>query len=130
MKLNTKQQVLVAIYMEYQKDIPDMSLINAEKLGIGQIEFNTAIDKLQNEGYINGVIFIRGGDTPIPLDVLLAETKITRDGLHYIEKKLTIEANLSGEEKVRNILEKVGSWGFTQLKEIASKTLAEVIKGM
>lgn len=130
MKLNTKQQVLVAIYMEYQKDIPDMSLINAEKLGIGQIEFNTAIDKLQNEGYINGVIFIRGGDTPIPLDVLLAETKITRDGLHYIEKKLTIEANLSGEEKVRNILEKVGNWGFTQLKEIASKTLAEVIKGM
>jgi len=35
MELDTKQKVLLAIYMEYQKDIPNMSeAIRAETLGI------------------------------------------------------------------------------------------------
>ena len=55
MKLDIKQQVLLAIYIEYQKDLPNMSCVNNTELNMDIDVFNVALDKLQNEGYIKGI---------------------------------------------------------------------------
>ena len=56
MTIDTKHQVLYALYSEYQKDIPDMESINAAVLDMEVPVFNAALLKLQNEGYIQGFV--------------------------------------------------------------------------
>lgn len=60
MELDSKQQVLLAVYTEYQKDIPDMASITPESLGLDRIVFDTAFLKLENEGWINGLEIYQG----------------------------------------------------------------------
>lgn len=52
MKLDTKQQVLLALYSEYQNDIPRMTDVTCTALEMDYDVFCAALDKLQNEGYI------------------------------------------------------------------------------
>lgn len=52
MKLGTKENVLLAIYIEYQKDLPDMGSVNNTALNMDIDVFNVALEKLQNEEYI------------------------------------------------------------------------------
>lgn len=127
MELDNKQKVLLAIYTEYQKDLPDMSSnIRHDVLGIEKPVFEIALDKLENEGLINGVNFSRAGNK-----IYVAFTnnvKMTPYGIHYIEHKLEIEPTNTGNEKVKNIVKNVASWGWEQFKDIAAKTLAEIAK--
>lgn len=128
MKLDTKQKVLIAIYTEYQKDLPKMfDNITPEKLGIDEDVFKVAIDKLQNEELINGatVTLCLGQDYP---DVLIDFVKMTRDGIDYVENVIGIEKTLTGIEKVKAIIAKMTEWGFDQLKDIAARTLNEMAK--
>lgn len=53
---DTKHQVLYALYSEYQKDVPDMRLVDWHSVDISELAFNAALLKLQNEGYIQGLI--------------------------------------------------------------------------
>ena len=52
MDLDSKQKVLLAIYTEYQKDIPKMELITNVNLDMDSQVFRIAVDKLQSEGFI------------------------------------------------------------------------------
>ena len=130
MQLDTKQQVLIAIYTEYQKELPNMKqAITANNLGIENAEvFYVALDKLQNEGFISDVRIIRGDKSPMPVKVLTSFMKMTRNGLDYVEKLLEIDKTLNGEDKTRNVIKKATDWGFEQLKDFAAKVLAEIIK--
>lgn len=127
MKLDTKQKVLVAIYTEYQKDIPNMiNNIKAKELGIDNAVFEIALDKLMNEGLITGVDFIKSNHQI--LVTYMDELMMTRDGIEYVETKLGIERTLSGVEKVQEIFKKSADWGWNEFKDIAVKVLSEMGK--
>lgn len=132
MGLDTKQKVLIAIYTEYQKDLPNIDgNVKANILGVDNKIFNVAIEKLENEGLIIGSDLRKGGSSTVwnTLMVNLNHTKMTPDGISYIEEKLGIEKTLSGAEKVKHVSLKVVEWGWDQFKDVASKTLSEIIKG-
>ncbi|BAU28524.1 YjcQ protein [Aneurinibacillus soli] len=129
MELDTKQKVLLALYTEYQKDLPSMKRVNADMLGLEVNVFVVAIEKLNNEGMINDVQIIRGGQDPYPLAVRLDTTKLTRYGIEYVESKLDIEAKLSGPEKVKSVTKKLGEWGLEQVKDVVARIASETIKG-
>jgi len=52
LELDSKQEVLYAIYAEYQKDLPDMKNITYQSLDMDLEVFQMALIKLQNEGFI------------------------------------------------------------------------------
>ena len=131
MGLDIKQKVLIAIYTEYQKDLPNIDgNIKSDILGIDNNIFNIAIEKLENEGLITGSNLIKGGSSTVwnTTMVNLTQTKMTQDGINYIEEKLGIERTLTGAEKVRDVSVKVAEWGWDQFKDIAAKTLSEILK--
>lgn len=124
--LDTKQQVLVALYTEYQKDLPDMGSVTHESLGIPREHFIIAIYKLLNEGYIVGAKAKLGSSTRSPLKYDNKNTMMTRAGIDYIEEKLDIDKTASSSEKVKGVMSKVALWGLDQLKDVSTKTLAEI----
>ena len=78
MKLDTKQQVLLAFYIEYQKDLPNMKNVNNTKLNLDITVFNVALAKLENEGYIKDLsIFSADNDEFYEVDV--SNVKLTRN---------------------------------------------------
>lgn len=130
MGLDTKQKVLIAIYTEYQKDIPDFkNNIKADILGLPVEVFRIAVAKLENEGMICDVNILKGGSTKLwnIQMVMIDNVKMTSYGIDYIENKLGIDKTLSGLEKVKYISGKGVEWGWEQFKDIAAKTLSEII---
>ncbi|MBU3176079.1 YjcQ family protein [Clostridium estertheticum] len=129
MQLDTKQKVLVAIYIEYQKDIPDMGKnIKSNILGIDAEVFVNAISKLMNEEYITEVDILRGGIGGKIQSIILRDMMITRDGIEYVETKIGIDKTLNGIEKVKYISKKAVEAGWDKGTDIAAKVLAELIK--
>lgn len=129
MELDAKQKVLIAIYTEYQKDLPQMERnIKASVLGLNNDVFKIAISKLMNEGLITGVHVTNDGNSNIPAVIWLNDLKMSREGITYVEEKLSIEKTLDGEGKLREISKKALSWGWDQIKDIAARTLAEMTK--
>jgi hypothetical protein len=128
MELDTKQQILILFYAEYQKDIPQMEKVRerAKELGIDTKIFNIAVDKLQNEGFICGAQIGFGGNSPYPVFVIVDGVKMTRSGIDYVEQKLGIDHLLTGKEKLKYAAGKIAEWGFEQFKDLISKTLAEM----
>ncbi|MBL0387903.1 hypothetical protein JJB07_14780 [Tumebacillus sp. ITR2] len=130
MELDSKQKVLVAIYTEYQKDIPNMNAVTPQVLGIEEVAFNVAVSKLQNEGYLQGAHLITVDQFAHPVKVVMSRAKMTRDGLDYVETKLEIDKTMSNSDKVRAVATKAGAWGVDQLKDLASKTLSDMLSKM
>jgi methyl coenzyme M reductase alpha subunit len=128
-ELDTKQKVLLAFYTEYQKDVPNMRSITSSELGISNDQFVVAIQKLENEGLINGAKYMKGGRGTIPLAVITDFIMVTRDGLQYVEEKLNIQPTMTALEKTKEVSKKVTEWGYNELKDFAAKVLAEIIKG-
>lgn len=127
--LDTKQKVLLAFYTEYQKDLPQMRSVNSEVLNLDNDKFIVALQKLENEGLINGVTFTVGGRGTIPLMADTRQLMITPYGLNYVENKLGIDPTNSGEEKVKTLTRKVTEWGYNELKDFAVKVTAELLRG-
>ncbi len=127
MELDTKQKVLLAIYMEYQKDRPDMqNAITAQNLGIDNDVLRIALAKLDNEGLVNGIAFCKG-DSRV-LGAYVNNAKMSSYGIEYVETKLQIDPAMTGKEKVEKVIAKTAEWGFEQLKDIGVKVLAEIAK--
>lgn len=123
-KIDNKQKVLIAIYTEYQEDLPNMKdNINFKKLMMDQQIFNTALIKLENEKLITGVKKI--------MDGVLWTDKImmTSNGIEYVENKLGIEKTLSSSEKVKEVLGKSAKFGWNEAKDILTSTLAKIVRG-
>lgn len=127
-QLDTKQKVLLAFYAEYQKDLPQMRSVTSEVLNISRDVFIVALQKLENEGLINGVGFVKGGRGVIPFSADTSFLMLTPHGLNYVENKLGIDPTNTGEEKVKKITRKVTEWGYNELKDFAIKVTAELIK--
>lgn len=127
MDIDAKQKVLFAIYMEYQKDNPDMEKnIKADVLGLTMDVYKISLDKLDNENLISGVNFSRGGNGTVPYAAFVKNAKMTAYGNKYIEDKFGITNILSGIEKVKNILEIATQNGWDEIKNFASKVLTEM----
>lgn len=129
MALDTKQKVLIAIYTEYQKDLPNMEeAITASNLGLKHDILKVALKKLTNENLISGVVFSNGGESVVPLLAAVDYCQMTGRGIDYVENKLDIQPSLSGTEKVTKVIEKTAEWGWEQIKDIGAKVLAEMTK--
>lgn len=127
MEFDAKQKVLFAIYLEYQKDIPEMDNVTANALGLEYDVFKIAVDKLENEGLIRGTGINRGPHGDI-WAVFLTKTKMTNYGLQYVENKLQVEPEKTGGEKVKEIAQKAVSWSWNEAKDFAAKVLSEIIQ--
>jgi hypothetical protein len=128
MELDTKQRVLLALYTEYQKDLPEMRSIKPDVLELEPDVFHIAIMKLETEGYITDTTPIRTLGMRHPA-YRIDSVKLTRDGIEYVESKLNIDPTSSGNEKARGVWRKVGEWGLEQFKDVIAKIAAEAIKG-
>ena len=92
--MSAKEIVLLAIYNEYQKDLPNMDAnITCEKLQINLDEFNMALEKLENESLIKGLRASRGSGNKIIM-AFLDNVKPSNAGVHYVQQKLLIMANM------------------------------------
>lgn len=127
MEFDTKQKVLLAIYLEYQKDIPDMSSIKAETVGVDREVFDIALDKLDNEQLVKGIRFSRGSQNEV-LMAFIDTAKMTTKGLQYVETKLDIQPEKTGLEKVKEVSQKAATWGWNEAKDFAAKVLSELIQ--
>lgn len=127
MEFDAKQKVLLAIYLEYQKDVPEMGNITANELGMDYIVFKIAIDKLENEQLICGTRISRSADGEA-LGVFLNATKMTSAGLAYVEEKLHVTPEDTGLEKVKEVAKKAASWSWNEAKDIAARVLSEIIQ--
>lgn len=126
MMLDSKQQVLLALYMEYQKDIPKMQEITCTALDMDIEVFNIALYKLQNEGYINGLRTM-SADNDKFYHVDISGVILTRDGIELIENKFGLAKEFTAEEKLRHILKKCGAWGFMAMKMFGSTILENIL---
>ena len=133
MELDVKQQVLIAIYTEYQKDIPMIHKeVTPNSLGINREKFDIAIVKLENEGFITDTNIAYGKGNPNSnrwaiFCVSLDNTKMTPYGIDYVEKVLDIDYTDNAKSKVSKVIEKCGNWGMEQLKDFGARVLSEVI---
>lgn len=131
MKPDMKNAVLLAIYKEYNQNIPDFKLnIRPETLGVEKEIFFNIIDKLQNERFIDGAIIKRIEKGNQPIKVLLNKMVLTRRGIEFVENTLGIENTLTNGEKIKRIGKKVLEWGWEQGKDITAKTLAYLIQNI
>jgi hypothetical protein len=128
MELDTKQKVLLALYTEYQKDLPNMNIIKPDLLEMERDVFNVALMKLENEGYIIDLTGIKTLSSSYP-SYILDSTKLTSYGIDYVENKLQIDPTATGEEKTQAVWKKVGEWGLDQVKDVIARIAAETIKG-
>ncbi|WP_270574342.1 hypothetical protein [Bacillus glycinifermentans] len=121
-ELNAKERVLVALYLEYQKDLPMLENVDANSLEMSHQTFNVAIEKLENEGFLNNVKYTK------PYGVHLNFANLTRFGIDYVEQKLNVDKHLSKPDKVKDIARKLAKGGYNEIKDIAIKLAAELIK--
>jgi hypothetical protein len=131
MIVDTKREILTALFVEYQKEIPNFSNVHRKfsEAGIDRNVFNMAILKLDNEGYIHNVDYVKGGRNPHGINsVRLDHALLTGQTVNYLEEKLELEDVENGAEKSQNILKRFTDAGFERLENIIAKTVAEMIK--
>ncbi|MEF9988683.1 MAG: hypothetical protein RR797_06365 [Christensenella sp.] len=51
-RMTIREQVLIALWAEYQRDLPCLAHVKCNELGIGRAEFDAAYAKLDNEGLL------------------------------------------------------------------------------
>ena len=118
MTIDTKHQVLYALYSEYQKDVPDMETVHAEVLDLKVVVFNAALLKLQNEGYIQGFDW-QPPETMDARKIISSYRKniyLTRKGVEYVEKLASIAESMPSRKKIAELAKQVGLFGMDILK--------------
>jgi hypothetical protein len=131
MEIDAKHKALYAIYAEYQKDAPDMTMITPNAIGLDEDVFKMALVKLQNEEFIHGlhVPGISQQKGLIPVRVVWESVMPTRFGIEYVENKLEIGKQLTGLEKIRQLKEKFGRFGWEVLQNVTSQILSNMLSG-
>ncbi|MFJ7585614.1 hypothetical protein [Bacillus cereus] len=132
MLVDVKREVLTAMFLEYQKDVPNFNNVHRKfnEAGMDKDTFNMAVLKLENEGYIHNVHFIKGGHNPHGiLSVRLDNALLTGGTARYMEEQLELNRTDTPEEKSKTILRIITDAGLERLENIAAKIVAEMIKG-
>jgi YjcQ protein len=93
--------VLIALYTEYQKDIPIMGSITSELIGLDQAQFNFVLSKLNDAGLITNIKVHYTKTTAYPL-IVYHNVSLTPLGIAFVEEKLGINPYEDGEEKSKS----------------------------
>ena len=119
MSIDAKLFVLYAIYVEYQKDLPDMRRVSAEALGIDEDVFIMAVLKLCNEGYITGAIPEYVEQLDYPISVGMTRVMPTQKGIETAAADLGADARTGGE-RVRQLISRICQvkCGVCQVKSV------------
>lgn len=119
MSIDAKLFVLYAIYVEYQKDLPDMEAVTAEALGIDEDVFIMAVLKLCNEGYITGAIPKYVDQLGYPVTVDMTRVMPTQKGIETAAADLGADARTGGE-RVRQLISRICQvkCGVCQVKSV------------
>lgn len=131
MELSLKDKILIVIYQEYQKDIPnyrdvlDWNLFGAEKE-----VFGIAVEKLLNENLIDGVGVVRCGTEGKFAYFAPSNVMMTSSGLEYVENKLEIKPELSNKEKNIEIGKKLLKFGWEEVKDIGTTLAVKLITSL
>lgn len=128
MEFDSKQKLLLAIYTEYQKDVPNMKSITAQVLGMDHVVFKSAAKKLANEELVNGILLSGETTSGVPVMVDLKLAQMSPQGLAYIESKLGIANTESASVKVGMVQTTVQKLGLDMLTDFAAKVAAEMLK--
>ncbi len=116
---DTKHQVLYALYAEYQKDVPDMRTVTADSLDLKPPVFIAALLKLQNEGYIQGLVWIPPKEMNANRVQACKRDNVflTRQGVEYVEELAGIEASEKASMKIKRLAKQAGIFGMQCLKD-------------
>lgn len=127
--LDTKLQVLLAIYAEYQRDIPEMDRVTYKALDMDSQAFRAALIKLQNEGLISGLVIEPPNETHANKvrGVIRTNMLPTRAGLDEAEKYITTGNTDTAKSRLQVLVTRAGLAGLDCVKEIAKDVLADVI---
>ena len=124
-KLDAKQKILMAIYIEYQKDSPNYeAAVYNRELGVSTDEVLIALKMLQNEGLISGFEWrLPSGK----FEYNICNTMLSPAGQSYIEKKLDINPLDNGKEKLEKIVNSALKIGWQVVSDIAAKVIVEMM---
>lgn len=128
MELDAKQKVLMAIYAEYQKDVPVMQNVTFGNLDMDSRVFKIAVDKLENEVLITGAKIHYKPGSGYPDIVTIDLVKMTLAGIEFVETKMELDHGLTGKEKLEVLSQKWGKLGWEVLNDFTAKVLAEMAK--
>ena len=129
--IDVKLQVLLAIYAEYQRDIPCMDNVTHRTLEIDEQAFRAALIKLQNEGLICGLVIEPPRETRADRvrGVIRTHMLPTREGLNEAEKYIATGQADTAASRLNALARRAGLAGMGLLKDIAAGVLADVIGG-
>jgi len=127
MEIDAKHKVLFALYAEYQKDLPDMPAVTFEVLDMDSRVYKVSLLKLQNEGLIDGLITFPPGTRMEPKSVTLDSVLLTRYGINYVEDKLEIMEATTGVQKLKQLGEKFGRFGWEVLQKWVLLKLSQIV---
>lgn len=126
--MDIKEQVLIAIYAEYQKPLPDMQLVKSYELDFKCDEFKFALIKLQNEGYIDGLVV--SGRQPInyrrPFEVSADCMLPTVKGIERAERLMGIDDEAPARERLKQAIKRLSDAGLKLLVEFAAARLEQM----
>ena len=126
LELDTKQKVLIAIYMENQKDIPKMEDITPELFGISKDAFFTSLKRISDEGLVLGIQFSKGDERI--MDAAIDNATMSFQGIEYVESKLGIINTEKPIEKIGIVQKIFQKLGLDLLTDYAAKVTVELIK--
>lgn len=103
--LNPKQKVLLALYLDYNKNYPNPETITKELLGIdSDTEFFIALRKLEIEQLITGVV-PRGPHGPfVCMEVEMQNITLNNNGIEYVEKLFGINSFWNCDAKINALM--------------------------
>jgi hypothetical protein len=111
LQIDLKQKILLAFYVEYQKDSSHLMNIDHRVVGVTIDMFVSALEKLDNEELVIYELTYPSLDPKV-----VSYVTITRRGIEYIEQKFGIDSVLNGREKVAKIVRSLNhSSGITGL---------------
>jgi hypothetical protein len=99
---DARQKLLFAMYVVYQQDYPDFTVITKELLGIESASvFFATLRKLEIEGMLTTLPIQSDVGLFTELAVNMAFISLTKKGLHSFEKAYDIKRFISGASKIK-----------------------------
>ncbi|MGL5268961.1 MAG: hypothetical protein ACRC7I_00320 [Selenomonadaceae bacterium] len=112
------EQVLTAIYLEQQKEVPHMMRLTHGLLDLPPEKFVAAIERLRHDRLINHVEVIED-DAGSPLFAFIEQTRLTLAGREYIENKFSLPDWWTAAKKVHHMQQSLLEAGLYSLAKLA-----------
>ena len=101
MDLDSKEQVLAAIYKESQKGSPNMESVTYVSLGIPEEIFLNILVTLDSEGFVKYLRFPGAGAGSVhPVTVAMRDARISKSGIEYVESTVLVNETAIAKEDI------------------------------